>query len=339
MRRKIHSIKDYIFAHKILSITVVIIVVILVVIFRPKVATSLETSPIYKHSLVQSVAVSGSIDAQNKADLTFLTAGQLIYVGAKKNDVVRAGQLIAQIDTRTVQKNLETALLNVSEQKNTFDQTIYNNRDKILDDTMRRILANNQSDLTKAVNSVELQDLARQQSFLTAPIAGILTRADAIVAGAIVGPTTVYEVVDPKSLVFTMDVDEADIGKINVGQEVVISLDAYPTDSLTLPVDSIDYVSHTTANGATAYSVKVKMPNNNIAKYRLGLSGDAEITVPLSSIFNDNYVYVKKDKGYQKRKITLGLQNDIDAEVISGLQVGEMVITQPSKVPQDKIIK
>jgi RND family efflux transporter MFP subunit len=346
------KIKNYLLSHKKISFVLLGILVILLFIFRPRSASPLESSIVKRHTLVQTASVSGSIDAVNKVDLSFLTGGQLVYIGAKKNDIVSAGQTIAQEDNRTVLKNLQAALLSYNLQRDTFDQTAANNGNRsnpndAVNDTMKRVLQDNQYNLDKAINSIELQDLARQQSFLVSPINGILTRADAVSAGTTVLPTTVFEVVDPTSLIFSMDVDEADIGKIQPQQRVNITLDAYPDIVYHLTVDSIDYVSHTTANGGTAYSVKVKLPGDDISRFRIGLNGNADIitarkenilTIPISALFNDTYVYVQIGKKYKKQKVTLGLQNDTDTEVLSGLHAGDIVTLQPSKVPQKLVL-
>lgn len=349
----ISGILRYAKTHKKQITAFFLLLLILFFFLRPKNNTPIDTVTVGKHTLMQTVSVSGSVDALQKADLSFLTAGQLVYIGATKNSPVTAGQTIAEIDPRTVEKNLQGALLAYSEQRNTYDQTIANNNNTsnpndALNDTVKRILENNQYDLQKAVNSVELQQLAQQQSFLVSPITGVLTRADAVSIGTTATPTTIFEVVDPNSLVFSMEVDEGDIGKIKIGQQVSFSLDAYPDLTLRYPVDSIDYASHTTANGGTAYYVKVKLPGSDIDHYRLGLNGDADILtaekknvliIPLSALFDDTYVYVKKNNKYAKRKVLLGLQNDTDAEVLSGLSQGDVIAVQPSKVPQNVLAK
>ncbi|MDE2026713.1 MAG: efflux RND transporter periplasmic adaptor subunit, partial [Patescibacteria group bacterium] len=242
------KIKKFVITRKKTTAVIVLIVLIILFFLRPKPPILPDTLTVKKHDLIQTVSVSGSVDALQKVDLSFLTAGQLVYIGAKKNDTVTAGETVAEIDSRTVEKNLQTALISYSEQRNTYDQTIANNSyinnpGDAANDTLKRILQNNQYDLQKAVNSVELQDLARQQSFLVSPIAGILTREDAVSVGTTALPTTVFEVVDPSSLVFSMDVDEADIGKVQIGQPVAITLDPYPSQIFSLPVDSIDFVS------------------------------------------------------------------------------------------------
>ena len=91
------------------------------------------------------------------------------------------------MDERTVQKNLEIALIDYSKQRLTFDQTLEKNQNRTpaeaLNIDMKRILENNQFDLDKAIKSVELSDLAKQDSVLTTPISGIVTRSDVETAG------------------------------------------------------------------------------------------------------------------------------------------------------------
>ena len=74
---------------------------------------------------------------------------------------------------------------------------------------MKRILQNNQYDLDKAINSVELFDLAKQNLVVTTPISGIVTRADVKSAGGNVSAQITITKVDPQNLVFECDVDVA----------------------------------------------------------------------------------------------------------------------------------
>lgn len=333
--------------HKIISIIAVVIVLTLFYFFRPKPLAPIDTITVKQTNLIQSISVSGSIAAKNIANLSPLSSAPLIYVGARVGDTVSIGQTIAILDQRIMQKNLETSLITYAEQRNSFDQIIANNNgiqkeNDALSDSMKRILENNQFDLDKSVRSVELLSLTKQQSILTSPIKGVVTRADAVSIGTSVTAATVFTIVDPTSLIFNMDVDEADVGKIKEGQTVTIKLDAFPNESLSLAVNRIDFVSHATSNGGNAFTVEVKLPTNNQNKYRVGINGSAEIitdrkdavlTIPISSIFDTNKVYTKTKKGYEKHKVVLGLQNDTDTEVTKGLSQRDIVVTQPSSVP------
>lgn len=340
------KIWKYIRRHKIRTAIFLVMAIILFFLLKPKPTAPLDTQKVARQNLTQSISVSGSINAKNQAELSFLTPGTVTYIGAKVNDKVSAGQTVAVLDQRTVLKNLQTALLNYSEQRNTFDQTGannggYTNPDNGINDTVRRILQNNQYDLDKAVISVELQDLARQQSVISTPISGVVTHSDIVTTGSTALTTNQFVVVDPNSLVFAMDVDEADIGKVTVGLPVDITLDAYPNDVLHLTVSSIAFVSHTSSTGGNAFTVEAKLPPADFGKFRVGINGNAQIilsvaknvlTIPISSIFNDNYVYVSTTKGYEKRKISIGLESDTDAQVLNGVNEGEKVVLEPGNV-------
>ncbi len=337
--------------HKKIVIPAIVILIVLGIILKPKTPPPIATAKIDFHTITQAVSVSGAIAAKRTINLTFPIGGKISWIGVKKGSKVSAYQTIATLDQATAEKNLKAALISYSLQRNTFDQNIVNNNNigdpvNALNDNMKRILQNNQYNLDQAVNSVELQDLARQQSILTTPIAGIVTRADVEIAGGTVIAGTTFTVTDPSSLVFSMDVDEAEVSKIQPGQKVDVVLDAYSNKTLTLTIASIDFVSHTTSNGGNAYTVEAQVPEDG-NMYRVGMNGDGEIviqqkfhalTVPLSALDVDNNVYIKTGKKYKKIKVTLGLQSDTDAEVLSGLHEGDVVALDPSTVTASKLV-
>ncbi|PIP74764.1 MAG: hypothetical protein CO135_00165 [Candidatus Levybacteria bacterium CG_4_9_14_3_um_filter_35_16] len=340
---------NYLKSHKKILVPSLVILILIIYFLLPKNKTQIPTETVKAYSFTQSISVSGKINAAESANLTFLLAGKLVYLGVKEGDMVTAGQTIGVLDQRTTLKNLQDALIDYSKQRGTFDDTKKENQDRTpteaLNDSMRRILINNQYDLEKAVISVEIVDLAKQQSVLTSPISGIVTRADVKIAGVAIGTTTTFSVVSPNTLIFEVDVDQADIAKVKEGQEVNVNLDSYPNDNISLNVQKIDFVTHTTSNGGNAYTVQSDIPTSNKFNYKVGMEGNAEIitakednvlSVPLSSIIDDNYVYIEINKKYEKRKIKQGLQNDTDVIVTEGLVSGDKVVLDPTLVPQKK---
>lgn len=337
---------SFIRKHKIISIIIFLLIAGLLFVLRSKPPKPVSTEKVAFGDIVQSLSITGTVSSERFVDLTFPVGGKLASLGIQKGDTVSQNQVIATLDQNTALKNLKTALLNYSIQRNTFDQS--NGTEKpadALNDTVRRVLQNNQYNLDLAVNSVELQDLARQESILITPISGIVTRTDVKTAGINITPTTTFSIVDPTTLSFRMEIDEADISKVKPGQEVEVNLDSYPDKTLRLTVESIDFVTHTTSTGGNAYDVKAKIPSNNTYQYRVGMNGNATIItnkkrnvikIPLSSLNDDNSVYVKVGNSYEKRSIKLGLQNDTDTEVVSGLSANDLLVTDPGQVPVKK---
>ena len=342
----------FINTHRKLSLVILISLIAIGIFLWPKPPPPLETETVTKNTIQETVSATGTVDSETTVNLNFSTAGRLATLNVRKGDVVKKGQTIATLDLRSTQKSLENALKDYSLQRNTFEQTKEDRgvRDVVNapNDNLRRIMESNQYNLDKAVLSVELQELAKQSSILTSPIEGIVTRADVSVPGVNVSPTTVFTILDPESLMFKVDVDESDIGEVHLGQSVEVTFDAYPDEKVYVNVSSIDFASHTTSTGANAYTVEAQLPVNSGDRFRIGMSGDAEIvlnqrknvlTIPLSSLVDDEYVYIQTAKSFEKRKVILGIQNDTETEIKSGLKENDKVALSPTEVEKRLNIK
>ncbi len=348
-RKRIDFAVRFIKAHRIISTIAILALIVILFLIRPGKQPPIATETVKKGDLSQSISITGSVKSDNTVNLSFKVPGKLVYLGAKKGVYVNAFQTIGILDERTTQKSLEIALIDYSKQRITFEQTRENNQNRTIEEALneniRRILQNNQYDLEKAVKSVELQDLAKQESILTTPISGIITRADVENAGVNVSTTVTFTVTDLNSLNFEMDVDQADIGKIKIGQEVNVILDSYPEETLNLDIDSVDFVSHTTSTGGDAFTVSANIPiplNHKDYKYRVGMNGNAEIivneknnvlSVPISALENDK-VYVKTKSGFIARKVRLGLQTDTRAEITNGLSESDIILSDIGSLPK-----
>lgn len=347
LRKSIGKIWSFIKRHKIISAVAVVILVVLIFFIWPRPGQKIETYTVKPEHFVNSISVDGTVNADRSVNLTFLAGGKLVYLGVKKGDYVFTGQTIAVLDQQTALKNLQAALIDYSKQRNEFDQTQenYQNRtpNQALNEQMKRILQNNQYNLDKAVNSVELYDLAKQNLIVTTPISGIVTKADVKTAGVNVSATTTFTIVDPESLVFEMDVDEAEIANVKEEQTADIILNAFPDDSFKAKVSSIDFATHTTATGGNAYIVATALSKIN-KPFRIGMEGNAEIitdeksgviVVPISSIVDENYVYVKMGKKYKKIKVKAGEDNDLNVVIEKGLNIGDLVVIDPTLLPKE----
>ena len=303
-----------------------------------------ETAKI--QDVVKTVSVTGSVDAQISVNLTFQTQETLSYVGVRLGDTVKKYQLIVSLDQAQLQATLRQAQQDFVAAK-AASQQYYDNHTNETESDSEKV---QRTAIDAAQNKAYDQMLKVQHdianSSLYAPIAGIVTRMDAQTAGVNISPATVFTITDPSSLDFKMEVDEADIGQVKFGQNVNISLDSFPSDNLKLTVNSIDFVSHLTSSGGNAFYVKANLPLNS--SYRVGMNGNSDIitdvrhnvlAIQSTDIFDNNYVYVKTAKKYEKRKVVLGLQNDTEAQVLSGLSEGDIVAIDPTSVPQNLVVK
>lgn len=124
-------------------------------------SSSIATAIVTQGDFIRKVTSSGKTFADRAVDVKFQTSGRLSWVGVQEGDIVQKGEPLAGLDSREVQKNLQKSLRDYSRERNDFDEskevTYGNKKPTDGNDTLKRILENNQWDLEKAVLDVELK--------------------------------------------------------------------------------------------------------------------------------------------------------------------------------------
>lgn len=299
-----------------------------------------------KGELTESVASSGDIRADEAALLSFHTAGELQEINVNTGDSVKKGQIIASLDTTAFYSNLQeaNAALRASQANlnNVYDTLQGHSANENYSQIAARTAAETAKD-SAYWNYVAAKN-AYEGAIIKAPFDGIVTQVPTgILPGSFIGvpSQSSFAVVNPDTIYFSADIDELDIPKVKVGQDVQVQLDAYPDESFKGKVDKIEYASSLGSTGGTVYKIKITMPKNDGLKFRLGMNGSAEIVlakredvlmVPVSAVVETggkNYVWIN-DKGRARRKeVQIGSSSVNDTEITSGLDVGEKVISQP----------
>ncbi len=142
-------------------------------------------------------------------------------------------------------------------------------------------------------------------------------------------------------LVVSAQFDETDIGRVKVGQKAFITLDAYPDVKLEGTVNHIAYESEI-VNNVTIYDVDI-LPKEIPQVMRSGMSVTVEaiekssnnvITIPSNALQYEGdrrFVLVKTRQGKViEQDVTVGLNDEKDAEIISGLTAEDKIIVQDS---------
>ena len=144
-------------------------------------------------------------------------------------------------------------------------------------------------------------------------------------------------------LIIRAQVDETDIGKIKLGQAAVIALDAYPGTKIESSVEHIYYESQT-INNVTIYNVDL-LPKKVPPFFRSGMNATVDfkakskeniLLIPVEAVHKEkgqDYVLVKQEgsKTPVKRIIELGITDDKNYEVISGVDKNDTIIVKSKK--------
>ena len=144
-------------------------------------------------------------------------------------------------------------------------------------------------------------------------------------------------------LIVRAQVDETDIGKIKLGQKAIITLDAYQSDKIKAEVEHIYYESKT-VNNVTIYEVDL-IPEEVPQFFRSGMNASVDfilaekeniLLIPVDAVYKekgDRYVLIKQPNAKEplKRNVKLGISDDKNIEVISGLGEQDKIISKAKK--------
>lgn len=175
--------------------------------------------------------------------------------------------------------------------------------------------------------------------------------AEVIVATTQPGQTVTTSdavVVLSDELIVRAQVDETDIGKVRMGQDARISLDAYPDVKIKAKVDHIYYESQT-VNNVTIYKVDL-VPEQAPEFFRSGMNAavdfivarkESTLLLPAEAVHkegDEDYVLLKQDNDGApvKRIVKLGISDDKNYEIVSGVAAGDPILikTKQYVLPQ-----
>ena len=147
------------------------------------------------------------------------------------------------------------------------------------------------------------------------------------------------KVVNPASMQIEANVNQAEIGDFRVNQSAVIRLDAFPGMEFPGKIYSIGALAvggwrqnFFIRNVPVRIAIQSNDPHvipdlNGSAEVLLGKVENATI-VPLGAVREEDgklFVLIKQGEGFEKRPVTIGLKNDTQAAVLSGLTAGDEV--------------
>lgn len=241
------------------------------------------------------VTATGTVNAEKTVLVGTQVSGVISKIFVDYNDVVKAGQVIALLDTRNLQVSLDVAGANLSKAQTQLDQIKAEyERNQILFE--RQLITASDFDLqlsayktaqyTVQTASGEVSKANINLNFATikAPISGVIISRSVdvgqTVAASFTTPTLFTIANDLKKMQLQANVDEADIGQIKIDQSVFFNVDAYPDETFTGTVQQLRMQPITT-NNVVSYAVMIEAPNEEL-KLLPGMNANISIVVQKS---------------------------------------------------------
>ena len=261
----------------ILGIIVVAIAAILIVKAKKSANKELviRTHVVAEYTVENTVTATGTIEPVETVEVGTQVSGKVEKIYVDFNDVVKKGQLMAELDKQTLNQSLSRAKasLTSAESQLNYAKLTYE-RTKQLYEANAATLAvyqEAQNAYTQAQMSKRNAQAAYDQAMVDLGYAEIYSPIDGIVldravevgqtvAASFSTPTLFTLANDLTKMQVEADVDEADIGQVKMGQRVTFTVDAYMDDVFEGTVNQIRMKPTTTSNVVT-YTVIIDAPN------------------------------------------------------------------------------
>jgi HlyD family secretion protein len=268
-----------------------------------------KTQAAKQGKLTITVSATGNLQPTNQVDVGSELSGTVRSLEADYNDKVTMGQVLARLDSVKLEaevRKYKASLASAKAQRLQAQATIKENRNDLARLLKVRQLTGDrgvsQSDLDAARASLEraTADEAMAQariqeaeanlesaetnlskSIIVSPINGVVLSRNVevgqTVAASLQAPVLFTLAEDLTKMELHVGVDEADVGKVQEGQEAFFTVDAYPDRRFPARIAQVRYGAKET-DGVITYETVLTLDNTDLT-LRPGMTATAEITV------------------------------------------------------------
>jgi HlyD family secretion protein len=276
---------------------------------RKSAAVQYKTAAVTRGELTVMVTATGTLQPVNQVDVGTEISGTIRTVEADYNDRVKVGQVLARIDTDKLQaqvlqskSTLESAQARLIEAQ----ATVVESRDNLerfkrvremsggkvpsqreydaADAVLKRALSSEatlKALISEAKWKLSIDETNLSKAVIRSPINGVVLKRQVepgqTVAASLQTPVLFTIAESLAQMEVQVDVDEADVAQVKVGQLASFTVDGYPGRTFSAVVKQVRYGPET-VQGVVTYKTLLSVDNSDLA-LRPGMTATANITV------------------------------------------------------------
>jgi HlyD family secretion protein len=269
-------------------------------------AVRYSTTEVTRGKLTVAVTATGTLQPVNQVDVGSEISGTIETVMVDYNDRVEQGQVLATMNTDQLQAKVNQAMASLAlakAQVKESEATIIETRNKLRRakllaksgtcsqeecdaaqasyDRAVAELARSNAQVAQAQASLNAEQTTLAKATLLSPIDGIVLNRDAepgqTVAASFQTPVLFTVAENLTQMELHVDVDEADVGQVKVGQDAEFTVDAYPSNRFPAKITEVHFASQT-VDGVVTYETVLGVDNSALL-LRPGMTATADIMV------------------------------------------------------------
>jgi cobalt-zinc-cadmium efflux system membrane fusion protein len=171
---------------------------------------------------------------------------------------------------------------------------------------------------------------------LNSPIDGIVVERNATVGASVGTDANLFKIIDLSRVWIDANVFEKDLERVRPGQEVKLTVPAFPATTFSGKVILINSVVDPDTR---TVKVRTEVPNPDgrlkpdmFANVQIVTAlNRSAISIPQSAVLNDEgktIVFVAEGNAYKKRQVQAGIQSNDRVEIVDGLNAGDKVVVK-----------
>ncbi|TFW27767.1 efflux RND transporter periplasmic adaptor subunit [Massilia horti] len=345
-----------------------------------------EVATVQKLEIRPTILATGNLVFRQEVQLSAEVIGKVAAVLVKEGDHVTRGQPLLRLDPtvylatvaqqeanrRNAAITIERAQIDLANQERSLERTGRLYKENYID-ISKYDDAVHQVDVAKVQLRASRENLEQASALLSqsrehlaktevrAPIDGTVTAVPikvgetAVASATGIAGSSLMTIADVGSIMAEVNVDEADIARVAVGQQAKVFPAAFPDQPLQGRVESVAMAPKSMlaqASQGRSYVVKLHLIDPKLA-LRSGMTCRVEIVVgssaakpavPIQAILNEevagakdrtknvSYVFVIQDGKAKKTTVDLGLSDDANQEVTKGLATGQTIAVGPARL-------
>lgn len=252
----------------------------------------------------------------------------------------------AQSRVRLAEINLKQAKTNYDREKNLYDKQLVSAEeyDQVLQayNQAKEEKAAAQDALEVIRDGVSSSNATGSSTLVRSTISGLILDIPVKVGNSVIQAntlnegTTVATIANMNDLIFDGNIDETEVGTLSEGMPMVITIGALQNFSFEA---TLEYIAPKAVenNGTNQFEIKAAVKVQQEGRIRSGYSANAEIVleekddvlcIPESTLEfegEDTFVYLKDGDDYTRTKVTTGISDGVNIEILDGIKEGDVL--------------
>src|SRR5205809_3535255 len=316
-----------------------------------------------------AVSAAGEIGPADQVSVRPEINGKILTLPVDIGDRVKKDSVLFTLDDQDLQTErssklieIEAAKLQLEKAKRDYERSKQLYADKLIsqelfDDTRTQYeLARDAFDRTE--KALQLLDYQLTKTKILAPFdCTVLTRPVSVGqavsgSGGFNSGTEVLTIANLNEMVINAHINQADVTRLKIGQQVEVQVEAVPGLKVTGTVERIAPQA-TIKNNIKGFAARILLKNVD-PRVRPGMTANVKIpiasadnvtAVPLAAVFTEKnpdtglverFVYIQQEDNFEKRNVKVGVSDYFFAEIQDGLKEGETVSLELPKEEREK---